>query len=756
MGLGGSGKTQIALEFAYQFRERWPDCSVFWVPAMDDESIQKAYLEIGRLLGIPNPEEQQAEIKKLVQHRLSQESAGRWLLVFGNADNIDMWINEAGDVTDPYRLIDYLPKSTSGSIVFTTRSRKTAVKLAGNNVILVEEMDESVAKQLLSNSLIDPGLLKDERSTVKLLKLLTFLPLAIVQAAAYINENEISLSEYLALLQDTEQGIIEVLSKGFEDEGRYCNIKNPVASTWLISFDQIRRRDALAAKYLSFMACLDPKDIPLSLLPPAQSPNKFVDAIGTLSAYSFVTKRPANQSLDLHSLVHLATRNWLRTEGSLEQWTRNAITQLEKMFPDNNNENRSLWRAYLPHARCVLGSGLTEDGATKTELLWKFGLCLYSDGRYDEAERSFLRVMETRKRVLGLEHPDTLTSIAVLASTYLYQGRWKEAEELEVQVREMRKRVLGLEHPDTLTSMNNLASTYHNQGRGNEAEELEVQVMEMRKRVLGQEHPDMLISMNNLASTYHNQGRWNEAEELQVQVVETSKRVLGPEHPDTLTSMNNLASTYHNQGRWNEAEELQVQVMEMRKRVLGQEHPDTLISMNNLASTYHNQGRWNEAEELQVQVMETSKRVLGPEHPDTLRSMTNLAVTYRYQGRWNEAEELQVHMMETSKRVLGQEHPDTLSSMANLAVTYQDQGRWNEAEELQVQVMETRKKVLGREHLDTLVCMNNLAWTWKSQGRDSEALKLISQSVKLLTERLGVNHPTTKTCTNTFNNWARR
>jgi hypothetical protein len=151
VGLGGSGKTQIALEFTYQLRERWPDCSVFWVPAMDDESIQEAYLEIGRLLGIPNLVEQQAEIKKLVQHRLSQESAGRWLLVFDNADDIDMWINEAGDATDAHRLIDYLPKSAYGSIMFTTRSRKTAVKLAGKNVIPVEEMDESVAKQLLSN-----------------------------------------------------------------------------------------------------------------------------------------------------------------------------------------------------------------------------------------------------------------------------------------------------------------------------------------------------------------------------------------------------------------------------------------------------------------------------------------------------------------------------------------------------------------------------------------------------------------------------
>ncbi|ODM22487.1 hypothetical protein SI65_00075 [Aspergillus cristatus] len=134
-----------------------------------------------------------------------------------------------------------------------------------------------------------------------------------------------------------------------------------------------------------------------------------------------------------------------------------------------------------------------------------------------------------------------------LASAYEDQGWWNKAEVLEVQMLERCKKVLGSEHPDTLTSMNNLASAYWNQGRWKEAEELFVQVMETQKQVLGPDHPSTLTSMNNLASTYRNQGRWKEAEELFVQVMETQKQVLGPDHPDTLTSMSNLASTYCNQ-----------------------------------------------------------------------------------------------------------------------------------------------------------------------------------------------------------------
>jgi tetratricopeptide (TPR) repeat protein len=156
----------------------------------------------------------------------------------------------------------------------------------------------------------------------------------------------------------------------------------------------------------------------------------------------------------------IGTRNWLRREESLGGWTARALARLEEVFSDHDHKNRSVWRGYLPHARYVLASNLVDDGAVKkTVLRWKFGMCLYSDGRYDEAEESFSQVMEMRKRALGQEHPDTLTSAGNLASMYRDQGRWKEAEKLEMQVMETSKRVLEQEHPDTLTNMANLAST---------------------------------------------------------------------------------------------------------------------------------------------------------------------------------------------------------------------------------------------------------------------------------------------------------
>ena len=181
---------------------------------------------------------------------------------------------------------------------------------------------------------------------------LTYLPLAIVQAAAYINENRITLADYLSLLADQDEEAIGLLREEFEDDGRYHNVKNPVVTTWLISFEQIRYRDPLAADYLSLMASIDPKGIPQSLLPAGASRKRKTDAIGTLDIYSFTIGRPADLALDLHRLVHLATRNWLRKEGLITQWTERAMaagTRGRQQVLVGGNKN--LWEAAGTHGR---------------------------------------------------------------------------------------------------------------------------------------------------------------------------------------------------------------------------------------------------------------------------------------------------------------------------------------------------------------------------------------------------------------------
>ncbi|GFF58626.1 LOW QUALITY PROTEIN: hypothetical protein IFM46972_11160 [Aspergillus udagawae] len=597
-GLGGVRKTQVALELAHRIQDQDRECSIFWILGLHDTKA--------------------AEAKKQIKIYLSSKHAGKWLLIFDNADDTEMWL--ATSHTAP-ALEDLLPESEQGRILFTTQNQKLAMKLAPFNTVPIPDVDKETALKILQRTLACEDLLKVNITTATLLEQLAFLPLAITQASAYIIENSISLSMYLALLQEQEQAAIELLSKDFRDPGRYKDIQNPVITTWLISFKQIQRQDQLAADYLSFMACIDPQNISQSLLPLQSSKKRRIDALGLLSAYSFTNSQ--DMDISIHRLVHIATRNWLRKNGLLSHWIQRVADQIQEVFPDNHYTNQRIWREYLPHALALM-QGDKFIIKQNIDLVERIADCLASDGKYQEAEVLYKELMEIYQERNRDGHSSTLTSMANLASTYRHQGRWNEAEKLEVQVMETSKTVLGAEHPDTLTSMANLALTYQNQGQWNKAEKLEVQVMEASKTVLGSEHPSTLTSMANLASTYQNQGRWNEAEKLEVQVMETSKTVLGSEHPDTLTSMANLASTYQHQGRWIEAEKLEVQVMETRMTVLGAEHPDTLTSMANLAYTWQSQRRLPDALALKEACCQLRNKVLGPDHPDTRDSFHTL------------------------------------------------------------------------------------------------------------------------------------
>jgi tetratricopeptide (TPR) repeat protein len=552
------------------------------------------------------------------------------VLIFDNADDINLWSSGLSKVRAA-NLVDYLPQSKVGSIIFTTTNGDIAKRLPLQNIIELGGMTPDTAQRMLRNYLNTPVSKSEQQEAKLLLQELSCLPLAIVQAAAYINTRNITLQRYRSLLLEQKEKAVERSSEVLEGKLQEHDAKGPVATTLLIAMDQIRCATPLAADYLLLIACVDRKDIPLDLLKAASAYER-EDAIRILNSYALITRRPAESAIDIHQLPHRALRNWLQNQETLDQWTEQAIKWLLSVFPDHDHGNRSKWRRLLPHARYALSHRLSkQEGADWMSLVWKCAMALLGDGRYNEAEELFVQVMETRKRVLGDEHPDTLTSMGNLALTYWNQGRWKDAEELEVQVIETRKRVLGDEHPDTLTSIDNLASTYRNQGRWKDAEELNVQVIETRKRVLGDEHPDTLISIANLALTYWNQGRWKEAEELQAKELEICSRVLGDEHPDTLTSIANLASTYWNQGRWKDAEELEVQVMETFKRVLGDEHPDTLLNMANLAYTWKSQSRNEEAILLMEKCFELRKQIIGTSHPYTESSLKALT-SWRIEG----------------------------------------------------------------------------------------------------------------------------
>ena len=649
-------KTQIALAYAYCVQEKFQEASVFWVHASNPERFYQAYSKIAQICHNPGHDDHKANLLEVVKAWLERKDCGPWLMVIDNADDAEIFFNSSkarwqwfdGDhpVASEERLERFLPECGHGSILLTTRNKQTGVKLTrGRMIIEIKKMTLAESSQLVCERL-DEGF--DSDHVIQLINRLDKIPLALDQAAAYMQENGLTTNQYLQLLNQSDGSFVELLNEPFEAVGRDSSIPNAVATTWMVSFNQIRTQYPHANVLFSLMSFLDRQEIPKAALLWVSEPEssqgssrpkqnnqeqrllQLEEALGVLKAFSFISEGKADESLNMHRLVQLVMQRWLQKQNKSKKWASFALLAVSDIYPFGGDyENWKICGKYLPHALTVLDHEIlssTEVAVAKAHLLYNIAGFVLEQGKWNQAEKLLLLAISIEKNVLGEEHPRTLVSIACLALIYWKQGRWKEAEELELQVVEKRKWVLGEKHPDTLTSISNLASTYQDQGRLEESEELQLQVLEKRKMVLGEEHLDTLNSISNLVSTYRDQERLQEAEELEVRVIQTKRRVLGVEHPDTLSSISNLASIYRDQDRLEEAEDLEVRVLETKKRVLGEDHSDTLISMNNYAHTLYAQKRKGKAIRLMSDVVERHTKNMGASHPSTLNSLHHLTL----------------------------------------------------------------------------------------------------------------------------------
>ena len=627
VGLGGVGKTQIALEVAYQARQLFPDCAILWVPAVDMESLEQAYQEIASSLGLrfdPKTE----DVKKVVQAYLTQSHQGRWLMIFDNADELNMWTEDTSS-SQYGGLRSFLPKSDQGAVIFTTRSTKVAQYLGVGDVFRIAELDEQKATKVLHNSLERKSLLNDTENTRQLLESLTYLPLAIVQAASFMNENEMSIASYVKLLDGQDQDVINLLSEEFEDEGRYKSIRNPVAITWLTSFVQINRDYPSATFYMFFMSCINSKDIPLRILPShppsdsstAPGPLEQQKAIGVLISYSFLRSRNNGTSFDMHRLVHLATKNWLRSHGTLLEWQRCVIGDILAGFP--SFENPIERRETLPHALHVLRSISHADEPLTKGWVTLFVSCaraVSEDGRIKEAIELLQNAVKYSDEVYGPESVNTIQLYADLGSAYNNGTDFQKSIQTCQRALDKHKEIRGCESPLTISLQMQQTIAYRMLRDSDKAEEICESSLRAALRIYAIDDFKLISIVDEMASVYMSQGRIYEAEKLAFLAYDLAKRFLKPGHPWRSAPARTLALCYHWQNKIKQAEMLYAEVLEAEERALGPEHNRTLVCKYHLARILNSQKQHEAAIALLTETARLQSKVLGPDHHETVQS----------------------------------------------------------------------------------------------------------------------------------------
>ena len=688
-GMGGVGKTELALQYARQHLADYAG-GVCYLSARTAE-IGPQILDFAHLYFNLNPPDTMNLLQQVAfcwQHWI----AGKVLVILD-------------DVTDYEQVKPYLPPSASRFQVLLTTRLQLGISI---RQLTLEVLQPEIALSLLRSLVGENRIQQEQLVAEQLCDALGYLPLGLELVGRYLaRKPDLSLAKMQQRL--AEKGLSDRATQTADED---MTARLGVEAAFNLSWETMSQEAKELGCLLSLFA---PEPIPWTLVErcfPEQDLDDLEDLRDDCLVNLHLLQRQQEGIYQLNRLV----RRYLKKQHGcsdkaveLSQQFCQAMAAMAGQIPEDPTRDLIMaLRPAIPHiieAATTLSASLSDEDFIKP--FAGLGRFYRGQGFYDQAEVWYKRCRETAEQRFGSAHSVVATSLNNLGSIYRIQGRYPETELLYQQALTMRQRLLGTEHPDVADSLNNLAMLYKARGRYAEAEPLYMQALTMRQQLLGTEHPDVADSLNNLANLYKTQGRYTEAEPLYLQALAMRRQLLGIDHPRVATSLNNLASFYTVQKRYTEAELLYVQALELYRRLLGEEHPDLGTGLNNLADLYDAQQRYAEAEPLLKQALELNKRLLGTQHPIIATGLNNLAAVYDIQGRHAEAEPLYLQALEMRQQLLGMEHHLVAISLNNLAKSYYLQKRYREAKPLYKRSLAILEKRLGEAHPITVKVRSN-------------------------------------------------
>ena len=659
-GMGGIGKTQTALEFAYRYADEYD--AVLWVRAETRATMNADVASLAKTLHLPDREKlNQFQAIEAVKGWLQNHD--RWLLIFDNTDNAAI-------------VFTVLPRRYRGAVLLTTRFQDADPHIRS---IEMEKMSQLEGITFLLRRTADKD--EDEKSEANLsaperAALATLwetmggLPLALDQAGAYIKVARCSFQEYVDLYRKHRKDLL------VERGAHIPEHPEAVATTWDLSFQHIERENPAAAEVLRLCAFLAPDAIPEKLIiwgathctaqlqKLAVSEKHLKDAIKLLYSYSLIQRDATTQMLLIHRLVQAVLIDAMSVEVR-QEWKRRVLRILNAAFPEAPFQEWARCGQLLPHVQSCIFEIEHEPIATQLEataLFDRAGIYLREQGQYTEAETLLRLSLTLREQHLSTDDLALATSLSNLAGLYFYQDRYQQAAALVERAFAIRQQRLGTEHQVTTESLKHLALLYLRQEQYGQAEPLLLQALAISEQQMGHENPGTTNRMSNLALLYSGQERYDKAEPLLKRAFSINKRCLGADHPETARTMENLAFLYLKQGRYRRAEPLLYRALCIHAQNSGLESPDTAYPLHGLAELWRMQKNYTQSESMHQHVLSIRQHHLGEEHLDTAKSLQALADLYQEWARYEEAGPFYVRALAIREKVLRWESPSLLKT----------------------------------------------------------------------------------------------
>ncbi|EON65801.1 hypothetical protein W97_05040 [Coniosporium apollinis CBS 100218] len=680
-GLGGMGKTQLAVKFARKHHPRFS--SVFWLDGQTENSLKQSIANSASRV----PEGQIAEasrsystsgdgdinaVVKNVLGWLTNPDNTEWLLIF---DNVDRDHQQRDADPNAYDVTHYFPGADHGSILVTTRLAYLEQLGASRGL---KTVDVHQAHAIFQSRY---GRSVDQAKSEELLSLLDGLPLALAQAASYLRETGIDFATYIKFYKQQWKDLME--SRGHAGTPLHDYPNRSVWTTWTISFNSIRTKNEAAVNLLLLWAHLDNKDlwhglfagawqritdfadedsaeyVPKWLRCMASNELKFIESIQLLRNYSLIEDMEGLPSYATHPVVHrwalysqdedtrvilarlavivvgwalpnTVTKEYPAMQRRLSthaQWCLQWIPMSVTNRSDRRGDTCSLMRVEVKHAGLILNA------------LNELGILSWYQGKLVEGENILQYALQESELAFCPEYELTIRIVDTLGIVYAEQGKLAEAELMHQRALQGREKALGPEHRDTLGTVSNLGVLYKDQGKLAEAELMLQRALQGREKALGLEHRDTLSTVNNLGVLYEDQGKLAEAELMYERALQGKEKGLGLEQRDTLRTVHNLGLLYHNQGKLAEAELMYQRALQGYEKTLGSgdvgTHKQALDAIYNLGDLYERQGKLAEAKEMFTRALVGYQTVFELSHPKCQHASWRIESLGENQGTMN-------------------------------------------------------------------------------------------------------------------------
>ena len=735
-GLGGIGKTQIAIEYSYRYSEQYQ--AILWLDASSRETLSKGLRSFAYELALEEEDKKDEDrLFATAKHWLQNQSA--WLLILDHIDDaaiIDLIIPSQGDgqilltttrfLFETYTMLPVPMFMPPESILFLLRRAR---------IIPMIPMPASLEQA-------PPDTISHAEAIVQ--KIGGF-PLALDQVGAYLEETGGGLNTYLELFSRHRAKLLERRGHAVSDHTDAATLT--IARAIEEATQKVERNVFL----LRLLAFLHPNAIPYEMLrrgageidEPIQSlvadRLSFNQAIADLRTASLV-HHLAGTMMSIHRIVQAVVIDTLSSEQQ-NYWAGQAVSMVNSVFPEVIFDNWAECARYLPQAQqcatLITAFKLTlKAGAL---LLQRLGSYYYRQARYSEAETYLKQALSLHEEQQWADTQEIARILNSLGLLYYRQARYSEAEQTHQRALALREQTVGPDHLDTAESLHNLALLYRQQGKYQQAEQLYQRELAIEGKAANEDHPERMAQLlNNFGLLYYEQGKYTQAEAAYLQALFIYD-LSSPGHPDRRYSLDGLGALTEKQGKYQQAEALYQRAWAICEQTFGDTHPETAHSLNKLADIYETQDKDQQAKALYQRALSIGEQALGPEHPDVALFLNNLAYLADKQGDYQQAEQYYQRALSIGEQALGPEHPLVADVLNNLG-EFKTRQKEEHAEALLRRALAIREQTLGQAHEGTAQSLSNLAILLVGQGENEQAERLFQRAYAIRLEVFGPTH----------------